>query len=63
MKKITLFALAFIAFASCKKNYSCECVKSGSVTLNTTVSAKSSSDAKSACSVYDSSSNGTCSIK
>ena len=65
MKKITLFAVAFIAlsFASCKKNYSCECVKSGAVTFNTTVSAKSSSNAKSACSTYDNSSNGTCSIK
>ncbi len=63
MKKITLFTFAIIAFASCKKNYSCECVKSGSVTLNTTVSAKSSSDAKSKCSTYDSNNNGTCSIK
>lgn len=65
MKKITLFTVAIIAvsFASCKKNYSCQCIKSGSVTVNTTVSAKSSSDAKTSCSAYDSSTNGTCSIK
>lgn len=65
MKKITLFAIAFIAvsFASCKKNYSCECTKNGAVTYNTVISAKSSSDAKSTCSIYDNSTNGTCSIK
>lgn len=65
MKKITLFTFAIIAFsfASCKKEYSCQCIKSGSVTVNTTVSAKSSSNAKSECSNYDSSTNGTCSIK
>ncbi len=65
MKKISLFAVVLIAtsFASCKKNYACECIKSGSVTVSTTVSAKSSSDAKTSCSNYDSSTNGTCSIK
>ena len=65
MKKISLFAVVLIAtsFASCKKNYGCECVKSGSVTFNTSVSAKSSSEAKSNCSYYDNNTNGTCSIK
>ena len=65
MKKIILFAVVCtaVSISSCKKNYACECVKSGAVTFNTTVSAKSSSDAKSTCSVYDNSSNGTCTIK
>jgi hypothetical protein len=65
MKKIALFAVVLIAtsFASCKKNYTCECTKNGAVTYTTFVSAKSSSDAKSTCSVFDNSSNGTCSIK
>jgi|APLak6261682754_1056148.scaffolds.fasta_scaffold00444_9 hypothetical protein len=38
MKKITLIAIAFIAvtFASCKKDYTCTCVTTGSSTANVT---------------------------
>ena len=43
MKKITLFIFAIIAFsfASRKKNYTCECIKSGSITVNITVTVTS----------------------
>ena len=38
MKKITLFAIAFVAisFASCKKDYTCTCTSAGSTTSNIT---------------------------
>ena len=38
MKKITLFAAAFVAisFASCKKDYTCTCASSGGGTADVT---------------------------
>lgn len=38
MKKITLFAIAFVAisFASCKKDYTCTCTNSYSTTASVT---------------------------
>lgn len=61
---LSLTALVIvISLGSCKKTYTCECVKSGNVTFTTSVGAKSSSEAKSNCSVYDNNTYGTCSIK
>ena len=52
-----------ISLSSCKKTYTCQCVKSGNVTYTTSVVAKSSSTAKSNCSVNDNNTYGTCTIK
>lgn len=53
MKKITLLAAVIIAasFASCKKDYTCECTTSGngsSITTTSTVNGKKK-DVKTAC--------------
>lgn len=69
MKKITLLAVAFVAisFASCKKNYTCECSSNGVVIASTTIKntkskAKTSCDALS--STYTAYGTGvTCAIK
>lgn len=66
MKKVIIVAsilMVVTSLESCKKTYSCQCTKNGNVTYTTTVSAKSSSDAKSYCSLNDNSSNGSCDIK
>lgn len=70
MKKITLLAVALVAisFASCKKDYTCECTSTVlglSATASTTIH-DTKSKAKDACTAKNSSSTGTsvtCAIK
>ena len=70
MKKITLLAVAFVAisFASCKKNYTCEC-SAGGVVFSTTTIKNTKSKAKTTCEALSSNytavygSGATCAIK
>jgi hypothetical protein len=73
MKKITLLAVAFVAisFASCKKNYNCECttvntIIPGDVVTSTTIK-NTKKKATSSCEALNTSNAGfsttTCKIK
>ena len=65
MKKITLLAAVIIAasFASCKKNYTCECTVTGSTTVIASATAKmKKKDAVTWCE-SDNTSYVTCSLK
>jgi len=48
MKKITLLAVLAISFASCKKNYTCECSGAGYPTVSATFK-DTKSKAKTSC--------------
>ena len=65
MKKITLFSVAFLAisFASCKKDYTCECTKTGETTPYYTTTFNNTKSAAQASCTKIQYSNDVCVIK
>lgn len=58
--RYTLFiaALGILGFASCKKNYHCQCSYNNQVKLDRDLGSQTKDDAKTACSAYDSTVTG-----